>query len=80
MPRPPLSIEQVLAWADARHARTGKYPVAHSGPVHEAPDETWLNINQAMSAGKRGFKRRQTTLAQLPLNIAASVTQENCRG
>lgn len=65
MPRSRLSIDQVLAWADSHHARTGKYPVAHSGPVHEAPDETWLNINQAMCAGMRGFTRRQTTLARL---------------
>src|SRR5262249_14050324 len=39
--RPPLSEEQILAWADAHHARTGKWPTILSGPVPEAPGDTW---------------------------------------
>lgn len=65
MPRPPFTIAEILAWADAHHARTGKWPTIHSGPVYEALDESWLNINNAMCAGMRGFTRRQTTLARL---------------
>jgi hypothetical protein len=45
MPRPPYTIEEILAWADAHRARTGKWPTIHSGPVYEALDESWLNIN-----------------------------------
>jgi hypothetical protein len=52
--RPPLSIEQVLAWADAHYARTGRWPTAASGPVEGAPGEAWGNINAALSDGYRG--------------------------
>jgi hypothetical protein len=54
-PRPPLTIELVLAWADAHHARTGKRPSANSGPVVEAPDTTWNAVNMALVLGHRGF-------------------------
>ena len=36
---PALSVEQILAWADAHHARTGRWPNHKSGPIAEAPDE-----------------------------------------
>ncbi|WP_425613621.1 hypothetical protein NA78x_003456 [Anatilimnocola sp. NA78] len=65
MPRAPLTIEQILTWADAHRERTGKWPTALSGPVHGVPGEDWLNINQVMCAGRRGFRPRQTTLAKV---------------
>jgi hypothetical protein len=52
-PGPPLTVEQVLAWADAHHARTGRWPTLQSGPVPEAPAENWANINTALSEGYR---------------------------
>jgi hypothetical protein len=53
--RPPLTVEQVLAWADAHHARTGRWPHAKSGPVEGAPGEAWGNINAALYDGHRGL-------------------------
>src|SRR5947207_992133 len=34
-----LSIEQILAWADAYHQRTGRSPTCRSGAIPEAPGE-----------------------------------------
>ncbi len=62
--KPVLTIAQVLAWADAHHERTGKWPHAMSGPVHEQPRETWRGIQASLMAGYRGF-RGGTTLAQV---------------
>src|SRR5262249_37673379 len=38
---PRLTVEQVLAWAEAYRGRTGRWPTAQSGPVPEARGETW---------------------------------------
>jgi hypothetical protein len=51
----PLSVEQVLAWADAFHERTGQWPNLHSGPIAEAPGEKWSAVHAALSNGCRGF-------------------------
>lgn len=53
--RPPLTIEQILDWADAHHQRTGQWPSTMSGPVHDAPGEKWENINMALTKGLRGL-------------------------
>jgi hypothetical protein len=53
--RPPLTVEQILAWADAHHARTGRWPHAGSGPVEGAPGEVWGNVNAALYDGHRGL-------------------------
>jgi hypothetical protein len=53
--RPRLTVAQILAWADAHQARTGRWPSATSGPVGEAPGETWQAINQALRGGWRGL-------------------------
>src|SRR5262249_37900374 len=39
--RPKLTIEQVLAWADAHHAAHGRWPSVISGPIPDAPGENW---------------------------------------
>jgi hypothetical protein len=52
---PPLAVEQILAWADAHNLREGKWPNALSGPIHDAPDETWRAINLALEQGWRGL-------------------------
>lgn len=52
---PVLSISQILDWADAHHARTGRWPTGHCGPITEAQDETWTGIEMALSHGQRGF-------------------------
>ena len=51
-----LAIPKVLAWADAHHERTGRWPTSQSGPVADAPADTWARINWAMSEGYRGFR------------------------
>jgi hypothetical protein len=61
---PRLTEEQILAWADAHHARTGDWPGSPSGPVAEAPEETWSAIERALARGHRGL-HGGSSLAQL---------------
>jgi hypothetical protein len=53
--KPPLSIKQILAWADAHHVRTGVWPHQRSGEVHEQPFENWNAIHYALYRGYRGL-------------------------
>src|SRR5260370_19052978 len=53
--RPLLSVEKILAWADAHHQRTGEWPNDNSGVIAEAPRETWCSIDLAMRRGGRGL-------------------------
>src|SRR5262245_4881581 len=59
-----LTIDQVLAWADAHYQRTGEWPVRLSGAVLDAPGEKWANINQLLRVGYRGLPKG-LTLARL---------------
>ncbi len=52
---PPFSVEQILAWADAYHARTGGWPDYLSGPIPEAPGENWSKVHAALYLGLRGL-------------------------
>jgi hypothetical protein len=61
---PRLSQEQILAWADAHHARTGRWPKVKSGPVRGAPGETWSGLDNALRLGERGL-RPGSSLARL---------------
>jgi hypothetical protein len=54
-PKWPLSVAQILAWADAHHAATGLWPNAHCGPVAGAPGESWSGIAYALMVGRRGL-------------------------
>ncbi len=67
---PAFSRKQILAWADAHKARTGKWPTEDSGPIAEAPDETWRVVNSALARGNRGLPGGDT----LPRLLA------RCRG
>src|SRR5258707_854915 len=60
---PPLSIEQILAWADAHFLATGGWPTADSGKV-TATEETWRNVSQALRLGLRKLTGG-SSLAQL---------------
>jgi hypothetical protein len=53
--KPPLTIPQVLAWAEAHKRRTGRWPSAASGPILEAPGETWAAVNAGLAHGVRGL-------------------------
>lgn len=59
-----LTVEQILAWADAHHARTSEWPKESSGAVFDAPGETWNNLSSALRIGFRGFTGG-SSLAQL---------------
>jgi hypothetical protein len=61
---PPLSVEQILAWADRYHRRTGGWPRASSGPIPEVPGETWRAVDAALRGGRRGL-RGSSSLARL---------------
>ena len=62
--RPPLNIEQILAWADAHHAATGRWPSSETGPVDGVPGETWEAIASSLRMPGRGLAVR-TTLGRL---------------
>jgi hypothetical protein len=63
---PPLSEEQILVWADAYHARTGRWPRQENGAeaIPGSRDETWLNVENALKGGWRGMPGG-SSLAQL---------------
>jgi hypothetical protein len=51
-----LTVAQVLTWADAHHARTGRWPRAtEPGPSSLPPGEIWRNIDTALRQGHRGL-------------------------
>ncbi len=52
---PRLTEKKILRWADAHRRRTGTWPTKHSGPVHDAPGETWNLVNDALHIGRRGL-------------------------
>jgi hypothetical protein len=52
---PELSVEAILTWADAWHQRSGAWPHIESGPIPEAPGETWNAVNHALKSGSRGL-------------------------
>jgi hypothetical protein len=53
--RPRLTSSSILAWAEAHRRHTGRWPSAASGPIAEAPGETWNAINLALRHGTRGL-------------------------
>jgi hypothetical protein len=53
--RGPLRIPQIVRWADAYRKRTGRWPSQQSGPVLEAPGETWAGIDESLRGGHRGL-------------------------
>ena len=50
---PPLTVEQILKWADAHRQKTGQWPNQDSGKVLHAPGENWRNIRYSLSQGQR---------------------------
>ncbi len=53
--KPPLTVERILAWADAFHAAHGRWPGTHPKSPAPAPNETWRGIDQALRLGHRGL-------------------------
>ncbi len=52
---PPLTVKQLLRWADAHRARSGQWPEVLSGPIPESPGDTWQAINSALTEGSRSL-------------------------
>ena len=55
MKKRPLTIEQILAWADAHHRRTGEWPNKRSGRIRGTKDENWLALEGCLYLGLRGL-------------------------
>ena len=55
--RRPIRIEEVLAWADAHHARHGKWPTTESGEI-PGTGRTWRAIDHCLRSGSRGLPAR----------------------
>jgi hypothetical protein len=53
--KPPLTVAEILRWADAHRRRTGAWPGVTSGPVAGAPGETWPALDKALRRGGRGL-------------------------
>ena len=52
---PRVTEAEILAWADAYRARSGRWPSHDSGPIPEAPGETWKAVALALVQGLRGL-------------------------
>ena len=65
MKRPRLNLQQILSWADAHYARTGRWPALNLGEMPEAPGEKWSAINSAMTHGLRGLRGSSSLARQL---------------
>jgi hypothetical protein len=52
---PKLSVTEIIEWAKAYQERTGNWPKEDSGPIPEAPGETWLAMDMALRKGRRGL-------------------------
>jgi hypothetical protein len=61
---PRLREKTILAWADAYYAHQQKWPTVRSGPIPQAPGETWSGVNSALEKGLRGLPGK-SSLAQL---------------
>jgi len=42
---PPFCVAQILDWADRRHRDFGTWPGTDSGPIPDAPGETWNAVD-----------------------------------
>src|SRR4029077_10582655 len=62
---PPLTVRQILAWADAFFKVHGDWPRSTSGPVDGAYGETWKNIDSALGSGVRGLPGKSSVFQLL---------------
>ena len=51
---PPMTIQQILAWADEHYRHTGKWPQV-STPMIQLPGAVWNRIDSALRRGSRGL-------------------------
>jgi hypothetical protein len=50
---PPLHERKIFQWAKRHFCRTGQWPKGTTGPVVDAPGETWAAIDLALQRGTR---------------------------
>jgi hypothetical protein len=55
--KPPLSVEQILGWADEFHRLSGRWPNRRSGPIPGTLGETWKAVDGALFHGHRQLPR-----------------------
>jgi hypothetical protein len=52
----PLTVPEILAWADAWHKRRRTWPKRHHGHIPDAPlGTTWRQVHNALRLGHRGL-------------------------
>jgi hypothetical protein len=51
----PLSIPEILRWADTYRASAGKWPTKAGGAIVGTIGETWLGVDNALRVGLRGL-------------------------
>jgi hypothetical protein len=52
---PRLTVKTILGWADAHHARTGRWPKMTSGEIAGTGGATWSAVQTALHIGTRGL-------------------------
>jgi hypothetical protein len=52
---PALTIPKIKRWARAYFAKTGEWPTRASGPIADAPGETWCAADLGLKRGQRGL-------------------------
>jgi hypothetical protein len=70
---PDLSVDQILAWAEAHHKRTGQWPHRDSGPIRGVPGMNWLALETAFRKGLRGLPGGTTLRPFLRDHLARTV-------
>jgi hypothetical protein len=50
---PKLNVKQFLAWADAHHESTGRWPGMQAGEIPGSGGETWRAVYLALRRGTR---------------------------
>ena len=52
---PPLSLDRILAWADAHRAETGRWPTMSSRAIIGVRGDNWRTVAYALRQGLRGL-------------------------
>jgi hypothetical protein len=64
--KPPLTVKQILEWADAFHDRHGRWPHLYDGEVEEVPGQTWAAVDRALTVGTCGLPPLVVSDSQFP--------------
>jgi hypothetical protein len=53
----PLTVDEILSWADDHYHRTGRWPKRDSGPIRSTLSERWSAVDGALTLGHRGLPK-----------------------